>query len=269
MLSDLPDIHALPADLVVPPLASGVPAAGRRVGQMLSSWAGTEVHHTLYLPRAWRPDRRHPLIVEFAGNGPYEDDFGDRCTGRIEDARLGFGLADHLGAVWVCLPQVSGDHRTNQLMWWGDPVATVDYALEAVPFLCDRYAAEPHQVLLCGFSRGAIACNYIGLRDRRIAGLWRAFFCHSHYDGVRSWGHADDDAAAARARLGRLGGRPQFISHEGSAQPTRDFLAASDIDAPFTFLDLPYRNHTDSWVLRDLPERRALRVWAARALSPR
>jgi len=269
MLTDLPDIHALPADLAVPPLGLGGPTPGARVRQALPSWAGTDVHHTLYLPRSWRPDRPHPLIIEYAGNGPYEDDFGDRCTGRVEDARLGFGLADHLGAVWACLPCVSGDHRTNQLMWWGDAEATVDYASEAVPFLCDHYAADPHRVLLSGFSRGAIACNYIGLRSNRIAGLWRAFFCHSHYDGVRPWGYAGDDAASARQRLARLEGRPQFISHEGSAQPTRDLLAAAGIDAPLTFLDLPYRNHTDAWMLRDLPERRAIRAWAAQLLSPR
>lgn len=268
-LAALPDIHALPPDVDVPPLRPGPPAPGVRVCQALPRWSGTHVHHTLCLPMQWEPGALNPLIVEFPGNGPYEDAFGDRCTGRVEDAGLGCDLARHLGALWTCVPFVSGDGRSNQRMWWGDAEATAAYAAEVVAFLCERFGADPDRVLLAGFSRGAIACNYIGLRTDAVAGLWRAFLCHSHYDGVRRWGHDDDDAVSAQRRLQRLAGRPQFISHEGSTQPTRDFLARADVDAPFTFLDLPYRNHSDAWVRRDILERRILRAWATKALSIR
>ena len=269
MLADLTDIHALPGDLTVPPVVDGGPAPGLRVRQILPTWSLTDLYGVLYLPRAWQPETRYPLVVEYPGNGPYEDDFGDRCTGRHEDAGLGAGLAEHLGALWLCQPFVSTDHLRHQEMWWGDADATADYAVAAVRYVCDRWGADADRVLLCGFSRGAIACNYIGLRSDRIARLWRAFFCHSHYDGVRRWGHDDDDEASARRRLQRLAGRPQFVSHEGSVEPTRTFLSTCDIDAPITFLDLPYRNHSDAWVLRDVPERRALREWATAALSSR
>jgi hypothetical protein len=46
-------------------------------------------------------------------------------------------------------------------------------------------------VFIAGFSRGAIACNFIGLRDDEIASLWCGFVVHSHYEGVRDWPGSD------------------------------------------------------------------------------
>ena len=67
----------------------------------------------------------------------------------------------------------------------------------------------------------------------------------------------------ALARLRRLRGRPQFITHEDSVEATRAYLSMTGIDAPWTFVALPFPDHTDTWVLRDLPERRRLREWVA------
>jgi hypothetical protein len=35
----------------------------------------------------------------------------------------------------------------------------------------------------------------------------------------------------------------------------------------FTFVPVPFRNHSDAWVLRDVPERRRLRAWLDAALA--
>ena len=78
---------------------------------------------------------------------------------------------------------------------------------------------------------------------------------------MRSWGYVGDDRASALERLKRLRGRPQFISHEGSTKETRDYLEQTGVQGRFTFVDLPFRNHTDRWVLRDIPERERLRRW--------
>lgn len=262
MTESLPDIRDIPLDLHPPAMQEGPPAPGRRVRQAAPEYAGTRVYHTVYLPPTWRPGRTYPVIVEYAGNGPYRNDFGDTCSGRIEDCNLGFGLADLYECIWVCLPYVSEDGQHHQRQWWGDVEATVEYCCRVVPRLCADAGGDSQTVLLAGFSRGAIACNYLGLRHDRIADLWCGFLCHSHYDGVKTWGYAGDDGEAARERLDRLRGRPQLISHEGTTQPTRDFLSASQVRAPFAFVDLPFRNHTDTWVLRDIPERAALRAWA-------
>jgi hypothetical protein len=64
-----------------------------------------------------------------------------------------------------------------------------------------------------------------------------------------------------------LQGRAQFISHEGSVQDTQTYLEQANADGRFTFQALPYRNHTDTWVLRDIPERRTLREWVREVLS--
>gem|GEM_PF-5699594 len=152
------------------------------------------------LPIDWRADREqeYPVIVEYAGNGPYESPHGDRCTGKVEDCRLSYGVSGGKEFIWVCLPCISKDGTRNQLKWWGDPKATVEYCKQTVPKICEQYNADPEAVFVAGFSRGAIACNYIGLIDNEIAKLWRGFICHSHYDGVRSWGYP---AAIANRRL--------------------------------------------------------------------
>ena len=66
--------------------------------------------------------------------------------------------------------------------------------------------------------------------------------------------------------LARLDGRPQWISHEGSAGGAKRYLEATGVKAAFTFADLPYPNHTAAWVLRDLPIRARLRAWLAEVL---
>ena len=35
-----------------------------------------------------------------------------------------------------------------------------------------------------------------------------------------------------------------------------------------TLLALPYPNHTDAWVLKDVPERKQLREWVKKILGP-
>lgn len=262
-----PDISTVPRDLVTPAMTTGAPAPGRRVRVTPPEYEGTEVHHALYLPTDWRAGRTYPVIVEYAGNGPYRNRFGDVCTGKVEDCNLGYGLSGGRGVIWVCLPCVAKDGKRNQLKWWGDVEATVRYCRTVVPRVCEEYGGDPSKVVLAGFSRGSVACNFIGLHDDETARLWRGFVCHSHYDGVRKWGYAGGDRRAATERLARLWGRPQFISHEVSVEKTRGYLDGTGVDGDFTFRAIPYRNHTDSWVLRDIPERAAARKWLAEVLK--
>ena len=258
---ELPDIRSVKPDLFVPPMTISNPAPGNRIRQVAPEYRDTEVYHVLYLPTDWQEGKRYPVIVEYAGNETYENKFGDKCTGKVEDCKLGYGISGGKRFIWVCLPYISKDHQRNQLQWWGDVDATVDYCKKTVMRICQEYGGDPSAVILAGFSRGAIACNYIGLYDDEIASLWLAFIAHSHYDGVRRWVDDRDDKASALKCLERLKGRAQFISHEGSTGETQDYLKSTGIDAPFTFMALPYRNHTDTWVLRDIPARRILRQW--------
>jgi hypothetical protein len=259
-----PDLGTIPKDLETPPMVSAAPAAGLRVRQTAPGYEDTEVHHALYLPTNWQPHRLHPVIVEYAGNGNYTNRYGDVSHGVVEGSNIGYGISGGSNYIWVCMPFVkSADGRKeNAAVWWGDVKETVAYCTNTVGFICRTYGGDPRAVVLAGFSRGAIACNYIGLRDDGIARLWRAFICHSHYDGViTTWGYAEADRASALKRLQRLSGRPQFICHEGSVDATRNYLAGTGVSAPFTFRAIPFRNHSDQWTLRDIPARRAVRQW--------
>lgn len=262
LVGDLPDITTVEADLELPPLLEEEPGPGRRTLRRLGGWE--ELTHVLYLPVDWRPDRSYPVIVELPGNGGYRNTYGDRCDGTVEGARLGYGLSGGEGYVWLVLPFVTAEGSAART-WWGDVGTTERYWAAALDDVSARFGGDPERVLLAGFSRGAIACNFIGLRPA-LADRWSAFFCHSHYDGVReTWPYAGADRAAAEVRLGRLAGRPQWVSHEGEVDGVRQYLLARVPGADPTFGVLPFRNHTDAWVLRDVPLRRRARRWLARA----
>jgi hypothetical protein len=263
------DISEVPADLQTPPMLDAPPAAGRRVRQTLPEYRGTQVYHALYLPTDWRPGVRFPVIVEYAGNGPYSNRYGDISTGVPEGSNLGYGISGGKGFIWLCLPYVNSAEKKNQRQWWGDVEATLDYCRKAVRWICEEFGGDPAAVILTGFSRGAIGCNYLGLHDDRIADVWLAFIPYSHYDGVRPWGYADSDRASARKRLERLHGRAQFICQEGSVEDTRNYLRSTGVEAPFVFRTGPFRNHNDAWVLRDVPDRGELRSWLADVLRTR
>lgn len=257
-----PDLSTIAPDLTVPETVQGDPAPGKRVRQTLAEYAGTNVHHTLYLPVGWKHGWRYPVIVEYAGNGNFRNQYGDVSTGVVEGSKLGYGISGGRRFIWICAPYVNRAERTNQITWWGDVEATVQYAIGTVRMTCERYGGDPSAVIVSGFSRGAIACNYIGLHNDEIADVWLAFIAYSHYDGaITTWPYEGADRASALARLQRLKGRAVFICQERSVENTRVYIESSGIRAPFTFQPIGFRNHNDGWALRDIPERRAVRRW--------
>lgn len=265
----LPDLSSVPPDLEVPAAQLAVPAPGIRSVQTTAGWEGTAVRHTLYLPTDWEPGKRYPVLVEYAGNGGYRNAFGDVSEGTVEGSRLCYGVSGGRGFIWLCLPFIegSGTERRNAVRWWGDVAETKRYCLATLRDAIARWGGDERAVIFCGFSRGSIAANFLGLHDDELAQVWRAFICHSHYDGViESWPYPGADRASALVRLKRLGDRPQWISHEGTVRPIETWLRASGVDGRWTFMPIPFRNHSPDWTLRDLPERRAVRAWLAEVL---
>jgi len=265
----LRDIRTVEPDLAIPPLSEGKAWAGKRVKETIAEYQETDVYHVLYLPPDWHAGKRYPVIVEYAGNQWRNDKTGDVCTGLPEGCKLGYGLSGGRGFIWICLPYVNAEEKKNQATWWGDVAATVDYCKKAVRHVCEKYRGDPSSVILAGFSRGAIACNYIGLHDDEIAELWLAFLPYSHYDGVRKWAYEGSDRESAIVRLHRLRGRAVFVCQEHSVEATRKYLSSTGIEAPVTFQPISFRNHNDGWVLRPIPERRALRAWLKYVLDAR
>lgn len=270
-----PDIASVPADLSVPDLANGPPSAGKRVRFELFPDSPPVV---LYLPTDWTPEKQFPVIFELPGNGNFKNAFGDTGSGLPEGSRLGYGLSGGEGFIWVCLPFLNEAGNAVAITWWGDAPrhrgeSTVAFIKRAVPAVCERFSGDEDHVILCGFSRGAIAVNAIGLHDDAIAGLWCGLVCYSHYDGVHGgWPFEGADETAARQRLARLKGRPQLICHESDAEgfnleATRRYLAATKIPGEFTFVDTGFRNHNDAWVLRPSVARQAAREWLRRVIG--
>jgi hypothetical protein len=230
------------------------------------------VYHVVYLPSNYDRNKRHPVIVEFAGNGGYRNHYGDTSDGVPEGSRLGYGISAGQDFIWVCLPFVTEDGSAVAKQWWGSPpdyspASTIAYASQALSELQQQVKYDDQAVVLVGFSRGAIACNFIGLHDAQIAKLWCGFVAYSHYDGVRDWGLPGTDRQSALARLHRLGQRPQFICHETSSDPssglerTKAYIQASGMKGNFTFAETGFRNHNDAWILRESPTRTKLRAW--------
>lgn len=266
------DIRSVDPDLQIPALHAGPAAAGRRIKEVLPNYEDTTVYHTTYLPTDWTPNGNYPVIVELGGNGNYSDRYGDTCDGKVESCKLGYGMSGGSGFIWICLPFLNNTGDANSIVWWGDrpkfdPQPTIHYCKKAIPWICQKYGGNPHRIVLTGFSRGSIACNFIGLYDDEIAKLWCASVPYSHYDGViESWGYPGGDRASAATRLKRLGNRPQFICSEfsdrdGSIESTRRYLESTNHRGQFTFKQTGFRNHNDAWILRPSPARTELRHW--------
>ena len=291
---NVPNVLDLPQDMENPVLSAGDPAPGKLVLQSLPAYTGTEVQHALYLPTDWAPGKRFPVIIEYRGN-----------TSRVKDpGGLGYGLSGGKGFIWAVLPFVGLDHKADTNWWWGDVEATIAYAKEAVPAICRQWGGDPEKVILTGHSRGAIACNYIGLHDDEIAKLWCAMMPISHYDdGHTKWGMTIKEQARAPERLRRLGNTPQYICGEHhlsvkhndaklletvaagkfktfeeakkslglvsmiDAERTRQFVMNNYPQGRFTIVDLPYINHSAGYVLRDIPERKQMRDWIQNVLN--
>jgi len=244
-------------------------------------YAGTDVHHSLYLPSNFGDRVQHPLIVEFTGN--LYPAVGS--TGRVEDAHLGYALTLGRDFVWVVLPFVAKDHKQNEARWWGDEDATVTYAKVCIPRIIEKYQIDPNRVILCGFSRGAIAASYIGLHDDEIAKLWSAFFTTSHFDGVREWQGTtwgtplEKYRATAITRLQRVKGRPWWVGEDDTVDDIAAFLKDSDLAGDnFLFRPMPMKQyfpqipnpwfvnaHTDLWPMFDNPMSQQARDWVRKS----
>ena len=274
--AEAPDIRSVEPDLTIPKLETGQPDAGKRVKQTIPGYEQTRVYHVTYLPTDWVKGKRYPVLIEYAGNN-HRGAYGDISTGRPEGSNMGYGISGGRGFIWVCLPYLNAAGDDIALTWWGDSKnrtarPTLDYCNKAVPWICEKYGGDTNRVILCGFSRGAIACNYLGLHDDETAKLWRAFIPYSHYDGIATWPYPASDRDSALTRLKRLAKRPQFICHEVTSSQlnlaaTKKWIESTGIKANLTIAKTGFRNHNDAWLLRNSPARKYLRAWLKRVLE--
>lgn len=264
-----PQVAEPMADLDTPEMTEETPAAGKRVRQVAPEYDGTEVYHSLYLPVDWKPNRKYPVIVEYTGN-KFPPGNG---SGEVKDANLGYGLSGGRSFIWVVMPYVEKGRRKNAVQWWGDKQATIDYCKVNLPRICKEFGGDLDNVIICGFSRGAIGASYIGLADDEIAAFWKGMFTHDHFDGQREWDYPGSDRPSALKRLARLKGRP-VLACGLDASAVRDQFLKDHLDlATFEFLDVPTNTifnipegkvlhpHNDLWMHRESKWRQQARSW--------
>ena len=206
-------------------LTDGPPEPGTAVLEQLpfKPYAGGKLKHRLYLPTNWVKGKTYPVLVEYLGNGGSVDKSG---------SPMAHGLSGGEEFILVTLPFVEKkltevptgpDAKGRPQGGMGDVAATVAYAKAAVPWICKTWGGDPERVLLLGFSRGAIACNAIGLHDDEIAALWRGMVMIDHYDAPGDDAAGFDAEDAKAKRLQRLGMRHQLIcGHMGADESSYD-----------------------------------------------
>ena len=306
-----PDLNAYKPDLVRPPMlaaecpvpgsgcrtassaAAVAPGAGKRVRAVAPGFEHTQVYHPLYLPSEWKSksEKKYPVIVEYMGNGPFNDRMGDISTGRPEDSNLGWGFAQPVGSkyIWISMPFLSADlgNETEILTyWWGCPSSdagrpcvesfdikpTISYLHSALNQAFALYGGDPENVVITGWSRGAIATGAIGLYDDTTSKLFKAFVPYSHLDGDCGW--VDDVLPSAKERWARLGGRPTLYLGECAVATQRGptWLAKLGLNGSAAVSKMEFRttgwaNHNDAWVLRNSSARTYLRSWLDKVLN--
>ena len=241
------------ARVAVPAVTEDEPAPGRRVRYRLAGDPAGGPYAVLHLPEDWRPGAVLPLIVEYPGNiffvpGCYSTGLPDQCV-------IGAGIARGRGAICLALPFVDRSAGVIAEGGWGVPDDTASYAVAMVEQVCREFGADRANSILTGFSRGALACGFIGLRNDRIAALWKGFHACQHYDGD-GWNGATEAGALERAQ--RFRGRAVFQTDN----PRAKFQTVMDaMRVPVTWADSGLRAHATAMFLDERPSTEQLRRW--------
>lgn len=245
--------------LEVPPVESAAPAPGKRVRFRLPGEEGGPAYSILHLPEDWKAGGSYPVIAEYPGNlfftpGCYSTGLPDQCL-------IGHGITRGRGTICVGLPFVDPGTGAIAEHGWGDPDATADYAVRTMEEVCAKFGGDRANLFLTGFSRGALACGYIGLRNDRIAALWKGFHACQHYDGD-GWNGATLEGALERAK--RFRGRGVFQTDNSPTQ----FQAVMDaMKTEVTWANSGLGAHATAMFLDERESTRQLREWYLRLLS--
>ena len=250
---DAPEWKRQAGRIDVPAVESSAPAPGKRVRYRLPGDETTGIYSVLNLPEDWQPGKKYPVIVEYPGN----IFFTPACysTGLPEQCIIGYGMTKGKGAICLGMPFI--DRTAGKLAenGWGNADDTADCARRMVAEVCAKFGGDRENVVLTGFSRGAIACGYIGLRDDRIAALWKGFHACQHYDGD-GWGGATLPGAIKRAA--RFQGKAVFQTD--NSQDT--FQSVMDVmKTKVTWAQSGLGAHSTAMFLDDRPSTQQLREW--------
>lgn len=250
---DAPEWVAPAGRIEVPTAEDSQPAPGKRVRYCLAGDQRSEIYTILNLPEDWHPGIKYPVIIEFPGNVFY----ASACysTGLPEQCVIGYGITRGKGAICAGVPFVDSAIAKPVENGWGNADHTAEYAMRVVDEICRKFGGDPENVLLTGFSRGAIACGYIGLRHEAIAALWKGFHACQHYDGD-GWNGATLEGAIERAERFRGKAVFQTDNPREKFQPVMDVMKTN---VTWAISGLGF--HSTSMFLDNRPSTEQLRAW--------
>jgi predicted peptidase len=205
--------------------------------------AQQDYRYQVYVPRAYDPGQRWPVILflhgagERGGDGVLQTVVGLGDAVRRDPARF---------PALVVFPQAPGD-----ALWTGAPAEAAMAALEAVMV---RYATDPDRVYLTGISMGGNGAWYLAYRhpDRFAAVAPICGWVESHPHFSRGQVVPGQDGEPFQALAQRLAGVPIWIFH-GDAdtavpveQSRRAAAALEAAGADVRYTELPGVGH-NSW----------------------
>ncbi|WP_066631415.1 alpha/beta hydrolase family protein [Labilibacter marinus] len=248
----LPQWQMPAGKLELPDITYEQAAAGKRVQYQTASIKDSEKYVALYLPKDWQAGKKYPVVVEFPGNIWFTKDC--YSTGRPEACTIGYGMSKGNGAIWVSMPFV--DNVINQITenGWGNPNHTADLTIETVNEIIKNFGGDKDRLILTGFSRGAIACGFIGLRNDTIASMWKGLHACQHYDGD-GWGKANINEA--KERLQKFKG--SYFMTDNNKEELKSMLKETGVKATFASSNL--NAHATAMFLDNRPSTLALREW--------
>ena len=250
---DAPEWKRPPGRLDVPAVEDAAPAPGRRVRYRPTGDESTTFYSVLNLPEDWQPGKKYPVIAEYPGNIFYSS--ACYSTGRPDQCVIGYGMTKGRGAICLGLPFLDRAGGKLAENGWGNADDTAEYALRLVAEICARFGGDRENAVLTGFSRGAIACGYIGLRHDRIAALWKGFHACQHYDGD-GWNGATLPGAIERAA--RFRGQAVFQT-DNSQDKFQPVMAVMKTRVTWAQSRLGF--HATAMFLDDRPSTQQLRAW--------
>jgi len=237
----------------VPIVEDSAPAPGKRVRYRLEGNEQSTIYSVLNLPEDWQPGKKYPVLVEYPGNIFYTP--ACYSTGLPDQCVIGYGMTKGKGAIALGMPFVDSTARKIAENGWGNAEDTANYAMRMVDEVCAKFGGDRGNLVLTGFSRGAIACGYIGLRDDNIAALWKGFHACQHYDGD-GWNGTHMKDALVRAR--RFRGKAFFNTDNPESKMAQ--LIGAMRCAP-TFVKSGLGAHSTAMFLDDRPSTQRLRDW--------
>jgi hypothetical protein len=172
---------------------------------------------------------------------------------------MGYGISSGKGVIWVSLPFV--DRKTGGIAEnaFGSRAGTdtIAHAQATMDDICANWGGDHDQLFICGFSRGSIACGYIGLANDEIAALWKGIIGCQHYDGSR-WNQSNIAGAVARAP--RFRGRAIF-QVDNSEERYSSVQEATLPEVEWTWRKSGLGYHATAMFLDDRPLMIEIRQW--------